>query len=340
MSSIHYFQRYSQPENVATNNTLLLFSRLYQLAPYKFTPFLNELLNDADLQTGILFTQQVAGKGSIPDGVMAQESFKVIIETKLHNKFSVNQLTAHLSSFNNEQKQILLALGPRKLAEKQRIEVERVITESHNSGVKLISTTFQAIIDAIRSVLAEYDFELHDLVNDYEGYCVQSNLLDVSHSLLRIVPCGWSRELNVKYNVYFAPSNRGYTKHSYVGLYANLNSVKGMFYVGRLINTIQANLASDSLLKIISSTEPPTELQLKMITDCMHESLQEQKVSISTGHTFFCINQFFETKYLKKSKYGMQGTRIVNLKSLLGGTPSGADEVASQLNGQTWEETQ
>lgn len=336
MSNIHYFQRYSQPENVATNNTLLLFSRLYQLTPYKFTQFLNELLDDADLQTGVLFTQQVAGKGSVPDGVMAQESFKVIIETKLHDKFSVSQLTAHLSGFSNEQKQILLALGPRELAEKQRIEVEDVIAKSRNSSVKLISTTFQAIIDAIRSVLAEYDFELQDLINDYEGYCVQSNLLDVSNSLLRIVPCGWSLELNVKYNVYFAPSNRGFTKHNYVGLYANKNSVKGMFYIGRLVNTIQANLNSDSLLEIISSTEPPTELQLKLITDCMNESLQEQKVSISIGHTFFCIDQFIKTEYLKKSKYGMQGTRIVNLKSLLGSIPSGADEVASQLKGQTW----
>lgn len=29
MSKVHYYRRYSQPENVATNNTLLLLSRLY-----------------------------------------------------------------------------------------------------------------------------------------------------------------------------------------------------------------------------------------------------------------------------------------------------------------------
>ena len=30
MSEIHYFPRYSQPENVVTNNTLLLLLRLHQ----------------------------------------------------------------------------------------------------------------------------------------------------------------------------------------------------------------------------------------------------------------------------------------------------------------------
>jgi len=50
MSSIHYFQRYSQPENVATNNTLLLLSRLYHDSPNKFKGFLNDLLDDKILR--------------------------------------------------------------------------------------------------------------------------------------------------------------------------------------------------------------------------------------------------------------------------------------------------
>ena len=33
---IHYFQRYHAKENVATANTMLLLSRLYQYSPDKF----------------------------------------------------------------------------------------------------------------------------------------------------------------------------------------------------------------------------------------------------------------------------------------------------------------
>ena len=58
MSSIHYFQRYSQPENVDTNNTLLLLSRLYHESPNKFKAFLNDLLNDYDIEAGIQFNKQ------------------------------------------------------------------------------------------------------------------------------------------------------------------------------------------------------------------------------------------------------------------------------------------
>ncbi len=112
MSSIHYFQRYSQPENVATNNTLLLFSRLYQHSSNKFKGFLNELLDDTDLEAGVIFNQQERGTGSVPDGSISQTSFKVIIETKMHQHFSVSQLSAHLSSFGNEEYQILLSLSP------------------------------------------------------------------------------------------------------------------------------------------------------------------------------------------------------------------------------------
>jgi len=40
MSTIHYFQRYSQKENMVTNNTMLLFSRLYHHSTNQFNQFL------------------------------------------------------------------------------------------------------------------------------------------------------------------------------------------------------------------------------------------------------------------------------------------------------------
>ena len=38
---IHYFQRYHEKENVATANTMLLLSRLYQYSSDKFFRFFN-----------------------------------------------------------------------------------------------------------------------------------------------------------------------------------------------------------------------------------------------------------------------------------------------------------
>ncbi len=78
MSKIHYFQRYVQRENVATNNTMLLFSRLYNSSIHKFNRFINNLeeLNET-LEFGIKFSQQEKGVHSVPDGIFFQESKKL-----------------------------------------------------------------------------------------------------------------------------------------------------------------------------------------------------------------------------------------------------------------------
>jgi hypothetical protein len=44
MKNVYYFQRYSQRENWATNNTLLLLSRLYQFNRLKFQRAIKEIL--------------------------------------------------------------------------------------------------------------------------------------------------------------------------------------------------------------------------------------------------------------------------------------------------------
>ncbi|SHG37624.1 hypothetical protein [Ornithinibacillus halophilus] len=70
MANIHYFPRYSQKENMTTNNTLLLFSRLYQNSPQKFMSFTNNILEESgiELDTTVQFKQQERATSSIPDG--------------------------------------------------------------------------------------------------------------------------------------------------------------------------------------------------------------------------------------------------------------------------------
>jgi hypothetical protein len=50
MSEIHYFPRYSQRENVVTNNTLLLLLRLYQYNRFKFEKFLEAICAEQEVQ--------------------------------------------------------------------------------------------------------------------------------------------------------------------------------------------------------------------------------------------------------------------------------------------------
>ena len=45
-----------------------------------------------------------------------QESFKIVIETKLHNNFSMNQIENHLESLKNFKHKFLFTLDPKELS--------------------------------------------------------------------------------------------------------------------------------------------------------------------------------------------------------------------------------
>ena len=95
MTEIHYFPRYSQPENFVTNNTLLLLLRLNQYNRLKFQVFMGKLCEDQELQlsTSWLHFRQQRGTGrSVLDGFISQDSLKIAVETKLTDVFDPVQL--------------------------------------------------------------------------------------------------------------------------------------------------------------------------------------------------------------------------------------------------------
>ncbi len=114
MTDIHYFPRYTQPENFVTNNTLLLILRLNQYSRFKFEKFMGLLCEDSDVQLAtswLQFNQQRANTSSVLDGFISQDSVKIAVETKLGPKFNPDQLRRHLEVFGNEQHKLLILLS-------------------------------------------------------------------------------------------------------------------------------------------------------------------------------------------------------------------------------------
>lgn len=116
--NIHYFQRYHEKENVATANTMLLLSRLYSYSSDKFFRFLKSEYFSDSFNPEIVFELQKKSVDSIPDAVISQESFKIVVETKLSDWFYENQLERHLNSFNDERYKVMLTLAPELMAKK------------------------------------------------------------------------------------------------------------------------------------------------------------------------------------------------------------------------------
>lgn len=346
MSKIHYFQRYSQKENVVTNNTLLLFSRLYNDSPSRFEDFINSLLtnenNRVNLEIGLRFRQQEGNKSgsSIPDGSIIQKGMKVLVETKLYDNNDSDQLLRHLDGFENEDTQVLLLINATETTQKFNVKVHKLVdefNEANNKRVEFCSVTFKEVIDALDDVLFEYDVEFNEMLDDYREFCEGQDLLPRHEFMMRAITSSGSFTQNMKYNIYYDAKNRGYAAHQYLGLY-NDKSVRA---VGRLKKVVLANadMKKREFTKVESKQgEPATEQEKEQILGIMDEAYVENGWNVFNDHQFFIVDEFIPTDFKKITKYPIQRTKFFDLGSELGleELPS-CVEIAELLKEKTWE---
>ena len=342
MSSPHYFQRYSQKENVVTNNTLRLFTQLYADHPSRLEDLLGRLIDGVSVDVGVNMQQQTPGRSSVPDGALTQSSFRVILETKLGEFFSVDQLERHLDAFKDEEQRILLLITPRGLDEAEQAEVEQKL-EGQDKGVTFATVEFADVVDALigggneeeegEPLVGEYEQDLYELVMDYKNFCSEVGLLP-DDDLMYAVPCGDTHELNFKYDLYYHPVSRGYQKHQYVGIYYDM-SIRG---IGELKHTVHANLLNGELKG--KGVEELTESERERIRGAMKSAPEMAGHSVEQDHEFLIVDKFHKTDFQKKSKYGMRGPQYFSLRDHLEveehrKLPS-PDEVAEELRGASW----
>lgn len=164
---IHYFQRYHEKENVATANTMLLLSRLYSYSSDKFFRFLKSEYFSDSFNPEIIFTLQEKSIDSIPDATITQESFKIVVETKMSDWFYEDQLLRHLNSFGDEKYKVMITLAPEIVEENKKAVFEKKLkeyNEKQHHPVIHINTTFEAMANAISDVLDDRDYDMQDVL--------------------------------------------------------------------------------------------------------------------------------------------------------------------------------
>lgn len=342
MASVHYFQRYSQRENVATNNTLLLLSRIHHDSPAVFERLLGVLLDDVELAVGPSFRQQegarpAGGPGSIPDGAIYQPSFRVLVETKTTAPLDAAQLERHLGRFGDEETQILLLLTADETPGAFDADVQARVDRSnreHGRRVHYAPVTFTDLLAAAREVLPAHAYEMTEVLDDFEAYCSGEDLLPSSPFKLRIVLCGETLDENVRYGVYYHRASRGYSALGYLGAYKH----KSVRAVGKVRNTVTASVNGDEV-EVVESETPPTPEDLAAIRGAVADGAANHGYTFDADHVFFLVDRFYETDFRKESKYALMRERHFDLRAVLGRTdlPTTA-EIAEQLRGVNWEE--
>ena len=225
---IHYFQRYYAKENVETANTMLMLSRLYQYSADKFFSMLTNLILGEGESPEITFDLQVMGDQSVPDAVISQKSFKIVVETKPHNQFDKKQLMNHLSQFGTENMKVLMTLDPRLMNDKLKDELEHDLKQYNNenrirlvSPIKHVNLTFEQLVEAMEESIDERDTEVAAVLEDFRKYCFEEKLIPDGYKYMRAVVAGTTFDDNMELNLFYDQESRKSSDHGYIGLYKN-----------------------------------------------------------------------------------------------------------------------
>lgn len=332
---IHYFQRYHEKENVATANTMLLLSRLYSYSSDKFFRFLkSEFFSDA-FEPELVFKLQEKSVDSIPDATITQESFKIVVETKMSDWFYSDQLLRHLKSFSDEKYKVMITLAPVLMNPEKKKEFEEHLKEYNNTQthpVIHVNTIFERIVDAIRDVIDDRDSEMQEVLDDYLNYCYKDKLIIVSDSWkrMRVQLAGTTYDFNLRENLYYDDIDRGFSAHNYLGLYKE----KSVRAIGKII-------------AIITAVNTETGLEYKTeLGELTNERKQKIDRAIEDGKNYgyvldatryFFVDKFYETEFKKITPRAPMGSRVFDLTQILETEKlTRTQEIAELLNAKTW----
>jgi hypothetical protein len=312
MTKVHYFQRFSQRENVHTNNTLLLLSRIQVADPRLLRSVLGQLFADLvvapeGLDVGVQFSQQTSvSSRTVPDGMLFQTSFRIVVETKLHQDFDTKQLTGHLSGFGNENTKILLILSPERVDNFD-------VPGAFKKRVVVVSRTFSDIIAACYDAKVHENLSLQELVEDYEEYCIESNLIGNEGDRMMAVAVGKTQTENRELRLYYEPTHRKLNKYRYIGLYWD----KSIRAIGEIENMVCANLPKNGKLLVKEHDSAVTPEQKERIRKMIELTEKQRGWSMRSDFRFFLVKDFVDTSFKKTGSGGIVLKKYFSLREVL-----------------------
>lgn len=334
---IHYFQKYHEKENVATANTMLLLSRLYSYSSDKFFRFLKSEYFSDSFNPEIIFTLQEKSVDSIPDATITQESFKIVVETKMSDWFYEEQLLRHLNSFRDEKYRVMITLAPKLMEESKKAAFEEKLkqyNESQRYPVIHINTTFEAMANAISDILDDRDYDMQDVLADYLNYCYTDGLIPVSDAwkYMRMQLAGATFDFNISSNVYYDKAERGFRAHDTLGLYKN----KSVRAIGKVVARITA-VETENGVKYNAEFGELTDERKEIIERAMADGDSHGYDLRTIEHRYFFVDKFYETDFKKVTPRAPMGTRIFDLTQVLGmeDIPE-TEELAQRLINENW----
>lgn len=337
MSRVSYFQRFSQPENHATNNTLLALRYLYEASPFKLQGLLNSLL-DTELSIGLAFEQQIRGQFSVPDAGISQEPLRIFIETKLGGDLDATQIRAHFNTVASHpavrggSQAIMVGLTKDPISESDR---QSLAGEAASKGIRFGAVTFSDVLNALNEQCSGLERELQPIVEDFRNYLADSDLLEGRNKWLVVFACGTSFEENVRFKLYYEPPSRPCKRnYRFIGVYHN----KMITHVGS-VEAIAIATCASSGIEYLEEAGLLTDDHRKRIAAAIE---QTKYYDLRDGaNRFYLVDTFAPTGVEKISLRGRVSIRYLDLATLLKSFDArriySSIELAEALKGCKWE---
>lgn len=240
--TISLFADYHGSENSVTNFCGLMLKLIYQESPRLLFQLLDILFEgEAEVPfVGPTFEQQNGKKKkrshSIPDLEIKQESFQILVETKLTDWFHEDQLENHIAGFSDRVDSkilILLCNFEDKNCNQTRQDFKERMKKENN--ISVVEVTFEDLLKGLTEVCITP--QLHEYLTEFEDYLDRNALLPSWKYRLDVVNCCVTKNEILQDRVYMCPNRGGQYRHErarYFGTYWNKN-VEFLYHIDAIV---------------------------------------------------------------------------------------------------------
>jgi len=183
----------------------------------------------------------------------------------------------------------------------------------------------------MKSVLTEQDVEINDVIDDYQNYCFEENLIPDEWKWMRAIVAGATFDANVRLGIYYDQTNRGFSKHSYIGLYKE----KSVRAIGKVNTIIVMNKVNNEITYTLEKGEKVTGQHKSIIMEAIEDAKQYGYNLVD--ERFFFVDKFYLTDFKKATPNPIQKAKFFDLTELLNvkQLPS-TEEIAIFLLNKNW----